>query len=649
MTPQRLRQIRNLYEAALERDLAERTVFLGQACQGDRDLGLQVERLLTAHEHAADFISGPLLGSIDLNIDLDAGAAATRMEGRRLGVYLVLREIGHGGMGTVYLASRDDGVVHQQVAIKIVRAGTGDPDVLRRFHQERDILASLDHPAIARLIDGGSTEEGLPYLVMDYVDGEPIDAWCDRHKLNVTERLKLFQAVCSGVQYAHQRLVVHRDLKPGNILVTSVGNVKLLDFGIAKLLDNDATPKDQAATETLIQRMTPEYASPEQVRGEPVNTASDVYALGVVLYGLLTGHRPYRMQSHLMHEVARVICEEEPTRPSAVIAEVDGAGETAAARPETISEVREGSPVRLRHRLEGDLDNILLKALQKAPSRRYSSADQFSEDVRKHLEGMPVSARKDTVWYRAGKFIRRHQVGLTAAVLILASMLLGLTMTLWQTRIALRQLKDANTSAEASRKTGTAAGEQPRLPGQLPNGTQAPPDTMGVLTPEIVQVLFMLWILLGVVVYFTRAPLLRLSGSLAGGVVFVLLFFAEHRLASASGWLHFRWIVTPQSQLLVYLAATPLGAILLLLGWRIIRKFGWRGQMVFVAAVGTYGPVRDYLAAAWFAGIIRVPGALPWIADWVCWVGNITLALGIMRLITGPVESDRLTRFPWKL
>src|SRR5207248_236370 len=234
---------------------------------------------------------------------------------------LVLREIGHGGMGTVYLALRDDDVVQKQVAIKVVRAGAGEADVLRRFRQERAILASLDHPAIARLIDAGSTEEGLPYFVMDYVDGEPIDTWCDRHKLNVTERLKLFRAVCSGVQYAHQHLVVHRDLKPANILVTAEGEVKLLDFGIAKLVDREATPMDRAATETLIRRMTPEYASPEQVRGEPIHTASDVYALGVVLYELLTGHRPYRMRSYLMHEVERVICEEEPTRPSVVVTE----------------------------------------------------------------------------------------------------------------------------------------------------------------------------------------------------------------------------------------------------------------------------------------------------------------------------------------
>jgi eukaryotic-like serine/threonine-protein kinase len=438
MTPERFRQIRNLYEAAVEREPAERAEFLRQACQGDDELGREVERLLIARERTADLIAGPLLGPIDLD---PGGVETPRMEGRRLGAYLILREIGHGGMGTVYLASRADDVVHKQVAIKIVRAGPAEAHVLRRFRQERDILASLDHPAIARLIDGGSTDEGLPYFVMDYVDGEPIDTWCDRHKLNVTERLKLFRAVCAGVQCAHQHLVVHRDLKPANILVTSEGDVKLLDFGISKLLDTDGAPRDEARTETLLRMMTPEYASPEQVRGEAINTTSDIYALGVVLYELLTGHRPYRMRSHIMHEMARVICEEEPTRPSAVITEADGVkGGQPAVNPETISEVREGSPVRLRHRLEGDLDNILLKALQKAPSHRYSSADQFSEDVRRHLEGLPVGARKDTLWYRAGKFVRRHQVGLAACVLIFASLLFGLITTLWQTRTALQEI-----------------------------------------------------------------------------------------------------------------------------------------------------------------------------------------------------------------
>src|SRR5438067_823504 len=298
MTVERFRQIRNIYEAASEvEDPTERTAFLAEACQGDEDLGREVGKLLIANECAADLIGGPLLGTVDPGVP---EYPMPRMEGRRVGAYLILRELGRGGMGTVYLASRDDGVVHKQVAIKIVRAGLGEADVLRRFRQERDILAALDHPAIARLIDGGSTEEGLPYFVMDYIEGERIDLWCDRRKLNVTGRLKLFEVVCDGVQYAHQRLVVHRDLKPANILVTAEGHVKLLDFGIAKMLSPDGVSQELGLTQTLLRQMTPEYASPEQVMGEAVHTSSDVYALGVVLYELLTGHLPYNLRSHLL-------------------------------------------------------------------------------------------------------------------------------------------------------------------------------------------------------------------------------------------------------------------------------------------------------------------------------------------------------------
>jgi hypothetical protein len=519
-----------------------------------------------------------------------------------------------------------DNVVHKQVAIKVVRGGSGDAEVLRRFRQERDILASLDHPAIARLIDGGSTEEGLPYFVMDYIDGEPIDTWCDRHKLNVTERLKLFCAVCSGVQYAHQRLVVHRDLKPANILVTPEGNVKLLDFGIAKLLDSAGTPKEDAVTETMSWRMTPEYASPEQVRGEPVSTVSDIYALGVVLYELLTGRGPYTMHSRVMHEVARVICEEEPARPSAAVTE---AGEAVpATRPATISEVREGSPVRLRHRLKGDLDNILLKALQKGPSRRYSSAEQFSEDVRRHLEGMPVIARKDTVWYRAGKFMGRHQVGLAAAFLILASLLFGFVTTLWQTRRALQQLRDAN-----------------------PSLVTPAADTTGVLTPEFVQFTFVVWILLGAAVFFTRANIRRLAGALAGGLMFLLVFKVEEMLPPSSGLRHFTWTITPDVLPLLYAGVIPYGAAAALIGWRITRRFGWRGQIAFLAAACLGGPIRDYFwtTVVPLPGVEAVPGWMPWIANGLFWLCAVGFGQAVMRLIAGPAAYDRLTPVSWKL
>ena len=283
------------------------------------------------------------------------------------------------------------------------------------------------------------SEEGVPYFVMDYADGQPIDIWCDEHKADVTRRLELFRAVCSGVQHAHDHLVLHRDLKPANIFVTADGGVKLLDFGIAKLLARDAVFGTYSHTVTAMRVMTPRYASPEQVRGEPLSVTSDVYALGVVLYELLTGHWPYRAQGRLLHEVTRAICEEEPTVPSTVIEQMDAAPADTTTMPpmtpETISAVREGAPATLRRRLKGDLDTILLKALAKDPLRRYWSVEQFSEDVRRHLEGMPVAAREDSFWYRASKFIRRHPVGIAAAILITIAQQLSYMTTVWELRI----------------------------------------------------------------------------------------------------------------------------------------------------------------------------------------------------------------------
>src|SRR5215470_93951 len=254
------------------------------------------------------------------------------MEGRQLSGYRLVREIGSGGMGSVYLAERADGTFHRSVAIKLIRPGMNSAEILNRFGREREILASLDHPNIARLIDGGTTEEGLPYFVMEFVDGQPIQRWCDERKLNITQRIELFRSVCAAVQYAHQRLVVHRDLKPGNILVTKDGTIKLLDFGIAKVLDM-APRGDLQPTITMMRVMTPEYASPEQIKGEAITTLADVYSLGVVLYELLTGHRPYNLLSLAMHEIARVVSEEEPARPSDVVATTGQSPEGNRGKP----------------------------------------------------------------------------------------------------------------------------------------------------------------------------------------------------------------------------------------------------------------------------------------------------------------------------
>ena len=319
------------------------------------------------------------------------------LTGRRFGAYEVLRQIGEGGMGEVYLARRADDEYSKQVAIKLVRVRTGSDMLADRFRQERQILAGLEHPNIVRLLDGGTTEEGWPFFVLDYVEGQPIDAYCDAHDLPVADRLRLFLDVCSAAQYAHERHIVHRDLKPGNILVSADGVVKLLDFGIAKVLMGDETRTFDGATAATGRMMTPEYASPEQVRGDPTTTATDIYALGVVLYRLLTGRTPYRVTAQRPHELMVAICEQEPARPSTAITK---------------------SPTASASYLSADVDAIVLKALRKEPQHRYESAGAFAADIKRYLEGMPVTARRGTAAYRAGKFFRRHRWAVAATLLV---------------------------------------------------------------------------------------------------------------------------------------------------------------------------------------------------------------------------------------
>jgi eukaryotic-like serine/threonine-protein kinase len=420
MTPERWEEIKRLFEAASELPAEERSGYLDAACAADAALRAEVKNLLLADAEAGSFIEAPAYEAATK--PMGAGEPAGRDGApQRIGAYRLLSELGRGGMGAVYLAERADDEYRRRVAIKLIRRGMDSDEILRRFRHERQILASLDHPHIARLLDGGTSADGLPYFVMEHIEGEPLTDYCDRRRLSVTARLQLFRDVCAAVHYAHQSLVVHRDLKPSNILVTNDGAVKLLDFGIAKLLfASELTPLSLRQTAPGVRLMTPEYASPEQVRGETVTTASDIYALGVILYELLTGRRPYRLTRRSLHEVERIVCEQEPERPSTAIsrveAEVDGAGELhALATPESVSLTREGSPERLRRRLRGDLDNIVLRALSKEPARRYGSAEQFSEDLRRHLTGLPVIARPDTFGYRSGKFIRRHKAGVAAA------------------------------------------------------------------------------------------------------------------------------------------------------------------------------------------------------------------------------------------
>jgi len=337
---------------------------------------------------------------------------------RRIGPYRLLRELGHGGMGTVFLAARADEQFEKRVALKVVR-GSDSAEVIRFFRRERQILAGLEHPNIARLLDGGTTDDGLPYFVMEHVEGEPIDRYCDARKLAIPERLKLFEEACSAVQYAHRSLVVHRDLKPGNILVTGEGVPKLLDFGIAKLLNPGVA--GVGSGETIV-AMTPEYASPEQVRGRALTTGTDVYSLGVILYELLTGQRPYRVKSTAHIEVLKAVCEEEPQRPSTAVGRTGERrqpdGTTVTTTPEELGRLRDDSPQRLKKRLQGDLDAIVLAALQKEPTQRYASVEALSADIRRYLDGRPITARKAGRVYRVGKYVGRHKLGVAAAATI---------------------------------------------------------------------------------------------------------------------------------------------------------------------------------------------------------------------------------------
>ncbi|MBK9089507.1 MAG: serine/threonine protein kinase [Holophagales bacterium] len=334
------------------------------------------------------------------------------VQGLRIGPYQVLRRLGEGGMGTVYLAARADQEFRKHVAIKVIRKGMASEEIVSRFRRERQILAALDHPGIAKLFDGGTTEDGLSYFVMEYIQGRPLGDYCDSHGLSIRERLLIFRSICSAVQYAHQNLVIHRDLKPANILVTADGAPKLLDFGIAKLLNPDALSLEAPETATGMHVMTPAYASPEQVRSDPLTTASDVYSLGVVLYELLTGRRPYELKTGSQLEVYRVVCEEEPSRPSTV---VTGGGEDSRR---VVTSRGAGTPQKLNRLLRGDLDNIVMMAMRKEPQRRYGSVQALSDDIGRYLDGYPVSAHKASWSYRAGKYVRLHAGGVSAVATV---------------------------------------------------------------------------------------------------------------------------------------------------------------------------------------------------------------------------------------
>ena len=454
MTPERWQRVEELFHAAAARQPEERPAFLAAACGSDSLLLGEVESLLASDEQSGGFVDASMS---QIAPQLFAGDENQSPIGQRVGAYQLTREISRGGMGVVYLGVRADDQYQKQVAVKLIKRGVDTEDILRRFRHERQILANLDHPNIARLLDGGTNDDGLPFFVMEYIEGEPIDKYCDRHKLPTIERLKLFRVVCSAVHYAHQTLVVHRDLKPSNVLVTAEGVPKLLDFGVAKLLTPETSAQTSDLTATALRLMTPAYASPEQIRGEAITTASDIYSLGVVLYELLTGRRPYRFKSRLPHEIVQVVCETEPERPSTAISRVEETHETdnpgrTTLTPEGVSETRDREPAKLRRQLAGDVDNIVLKALRKEPQRRYASVEQFSEDIHRHLAGLPVTARKDTLSYRTGKFIRRNKLDVTAAALIVVLLLGGIVIAAWQARVAQAEREKAEQRFNDVRK-----------------------------------------------------------------------------------------------------------------------------------------------------------------------------------------------------
>ncbi len=416
--PGRWPKVARILDAALDLTPEQRPAFLDQACAGDAGLRAEVEAMLAGAE-AEDFLKSPaaVLAAPLLESERSGDGADPR-QGTLIGPYRLVRELGHGGMGVVYLAERADGQFEHRVALKLIKRGMDSDEILGRFLAERQVLARLNHAHIARLLDGGVSTQGQPYFAMEYVDGVPLHRYCEEHQVGFDDRLRLFQEVCEAVQYAHRSLVVHRDLKPSNILVTSAGETKLVDFGIAKLLYED--DNDRSVTRTDQRLMTPDYAAPEQVRGEPVTTATDVYALGAILYQLFTGRPPHQFTGKPRAERYRMILEVEPAQPS----------EAMRSKAE-------------RRRLRGDLDFIVLKALRKDPARRYPSVEALLDDIERHRVGLPVRARSDSLAYRARKFLGRHRLAVAVVALVVLALAAGLAGTLWQARATAREAAKA--------------------------------------------------------------------------------------------------------------------------------------------------------------------------------------------------------------
>ncbi|HVE60103.1 MAG TPA: protein kinase [Pyrinomonadaceae bacterium] len=436
MNPEKWQKIKAIFNEAVELSAAECKAFLKDQTGADAEILAEVRKLLAAEKQ--NNFAQPIANLSNLWQD----EKAEDFLGKEIGDYKIVREIGRGGMGIVFEAVREKADFSQTVALKLLKRGMDSDAMLRRFRHERQILASLEHPNIGRLLDGGMSADGLPFFAMEFVQGKPLDEYCEEKNLTTAERLRLFLQICAAVQFAHSRLVVHRDLKPTNILVTENGTVKLLDFGIAKILSPENELQDQ--TVTALGMMTPQYASPEQIRGEIVSTSSDIYSLGLILYELLTGAAAYKFPNNRADEMAKVICEVEPPRPSSVVSSQQSAAvkDTKDNEQRTTAGGQTTNPkskIQNPKSLKGDLDNIILKALRKEPARRYASVEQFAGDIRRHLEGLPVIARPDTFSYRFEKFVARHRVSVVAGILIFLSLIVGIAATGWQAVRAERQ------------------------------------------------------------------------------------------------------------------------------------------------------------------------------------------------------------------
>jgi eukaryotic-like serine/threonine-protein kinase len=449
-------KIKEVVESVLSRKADERDNFL-DSLNLSVEMRDEIDSLIAFDNESADFLDKSAVNySQDFFDDEDQN---NLLVGQQIGAYTIHRELGFGGMGAVYLAERSDGKFEQKVALKFLKRELNTAALRRRFKQEREILGSLEHPNIARLIDAGTTDDKIPYFAMEYVEGLPIDDYCRKNNLNLNQRLDLFRIVCSAVDFAHRNLIVHRDLKPSNVLVSENGTPKLLDFGISKILSEEFDQVN-SATVTKLGVMTPSYASPEQLQSKSVTTATDIYSLGVILYELLSGHRPFEAKEGDVKQIYQAVLENEPPFPSAMIETFSkNLKEITEAKTELKEEENNDSTTKFNkfdretrqnrlnytipadanlnsQSLRGDLDNIVLKAIRKEPERRYSSAENFSEDIKKYLRGLPVSARPNTFSYRAEKFVKRNRAAVFAGGLIFLAIFGGIAATLWQTRIA---------------------------------------------------------------------------------------------------------------------------------------------------------------------------------------------------------------------